>query len=83
MNWPAQMQRVEEWRRNIKGRTVGVGIDDLRKDFNESVERAAREISALFDHLLVFEPFNWESEEDWLLSKEQRTKATSYCGHHG
>ena len=65
------MQRVEEWRRNIKGRTAEVGIDDLRKDFNVSVERATREISALFDHLLVFEPVNWESEEDWLLSREQ------------
>jgi hypothetical protein len=71
MNWLEQMQRVEEWRLNIKGRTAEVGIDDLQKDFNVSVERATREISALFDQLLVFEPINWESEEDWLLSREQ------------
>jgi hypothetical protein len=71
MNWLSQIQRIEEWRRNFQGPTADAGIDDLRKDFNVNVELATREISALFDCLLVFEPINWVSEEDWLLSREQ------------
>jgi hypothetical protein len=71
MNWSEQTQRVEEWRRSSKGRLPHFQINEIRKNFDSSVEHADREIAALADQLLIFEPDNWEVENDWLLSSEQ------------
>ena len=70
-DWSKKHRALEEWLESKEGFTQQFGIEEIQKGFESSALGAIQGITQISNQLLVFTPVDWESEDDWLLSKDQ------------
>lgn len=70
-DWSEKHRALKAWLGNKEGFAQLFGSTDIRREFDSSVQRVTQAVIQISNQLLVFTPSNWETEDDWLLSKDQ------------
>jgi hypothetical protein len=71
VDWPKRHRALEKWLDNKEGPIQQFGVEEIQEKFESIAQGAIQGVNRISNQLLVFTPVDWESEDDWLLSKDQ------------